>query len=494
MGARILVVDLNNFARYPSIAVGYLSAILRSQGHEVELFAPLSVGVGGVPREARPSALGRLNLEFRYRTAVSRNRLIRGVRSRYAAYQASSLARSRTKIVAEFSKRLAEGFDAVLISTYLMYYPHCVSIADACRKRGVPVVLGGPYFAARDVAAEWIDIPGVTALVGGEVETHLDELVNRVVKREPFDDLPAVWSRRDGKLSLNAPPLTRLDALPFPDYSDFPWSRYPNAIVPIITGRGCGWGVCTFCSDITSTAGRTFRSRSPENVLAEIAHQSAKHDSRLFVFTDLKLNSNLEVWRALCTELPRRVDRAKWIGAVHVGTQGDNGLSRDDLRAASAAGMVRLTTGFESGSQRVLDRMAKGVKLDATSQFLADASAAGISVRMTMFTGYPGEESEDIDQTTRFLTAHEALIERIPIYRFQIMTGTTFANRLFERPDRFPQVRNLGPDHRHALVAHDYAPAASKPYRKAMSRLFQVVHRINRKPLRPAARDFEGVM
>ena len=63
---------------------------------------------------------------------------------------------------------------------------------------------------------------------------------------------------------LNAPPLADLDRLPFPDYSQFPWSKYPNIIVPMITGRGCGWGVCTFCSDVTSTAGRRFRSRSPK--------------------------------------------------------------------------------------------------------------------------------------------------------------------------------------------------------------------------------------
>src|SRR5688572_31983691 len=74
MRGRILLVDLNNFARYPSVAIGYLTAILRAGGYDVELLAPLATGVGGVHSEPRSPWWGRLDLEFRYRTAVSRNR------------------------------------------------------------------------------------------------------------------------------------------------------------------------------------------------------------------------------------------------------------------------------------------------------------------------------------------------------------------------------------------------------------------------------------
>ena len=494
MPGRILLVDLNNFARYPSVAIGYLTAILRAGGYDVELLAPLSTGVGGVPREPRSPWWGRLDLEFRYRTAVSRNRLLRRVRARYAAYHASKLARSKHSLCAEFGRRLDKGFDAVLVSTYLMYYPHCHALGEICRSRGVPLLVGGPYFAAHEVAREWIDLPGLAALVGGEVELHLCELVHRVINREPTNDLPGVWASESGNLSLNAPPLANLDSLPFPDYSQFPWSRYPNTIVPMITGRGCGWGVCTFCSDVTSTAGRTFRSRSPDNVLAELSHQHRKHGTLSFVFTDLKLNSDLKVWHALAEQFQCAVPGAQWIGAVHVGSRGENGLTKDDLQRARAAGMVRLTTGFESGSQRILDRMAKGVDLDLTSRFLADAYGADISVRTTMITGFPGERAKDVHETCSFLERHERYIERIPIYRFQIMTGTRFAQRLERKPTRFAGLSGITLQHRLAQIGHEYAETADPKYRSAISRLLGIVHRINRKPLRASARDFEGVM
>lgn len=495
MGKRVLIVDLNNFARYPSIAIGYLVAILRSGGFDVELLAPLAVGLKGVPRETPPPWWGWLDLRFRYLTGVSRNRLVRRVRARYAAWHASQLARSKDAIVSDFARTLDRGFDVVLLSSYLMYHPHCVAIAEACRQRGVPLVLGGPYFASHEVAAEWIGIPGVSVLVGGEIEPRLCELVARVAAGQRVDDLPGVWSREAGRLRLNAPPLAELDRLPFPDYSDFPWAKYPNAIVPAITGRGCGWGACTFCSDITSTAGRTWRSRSPDNVLAELEHQGRRHQAGLFVFTDLKLNSSLAMWHALGSGMQARVPGARWIGAVHVGSHGDSGLSLAELKQARAGGMVRLTTGFESGSQRLLDRMAKGVDLANTSRFLADAHAAGISVRMTMFTGFPGEEAADLEETTAFLARHEPYIERLPVYRFQIMTGTRFAQLLAEdRHGKYSKVTDIVPNHRLAQVDHQYAPAADRTYRRSMMKLLDIVHRINRRPLREAARDFEGVM
>jgi len=55
----VLIVDLNNFARYPTIAIGYLTSILRNAGVEMEVFSPLSSGVTGVQREprARPWSL-----------------------------------------------------------------------------------------------------------------------------------------------------------------------------------------------------------------------------------------------------------------------------------------------------------------------------------------------------------------------------------------------------------------------------------------------------
>ena len=491
---RVLIVDLNNFARYPTVAVGLLAAVLRQAGMHTRIFSPLSLGVTGVAREPRTRPWSIVDQKLRYWSAVSSNRLIRMTRARLAALHGPKLAKQSRSVARRFEQQLAhEQFDAVLVSTYLMYYPLCEMIGQICQQRKIPLIIGGAYFSQPEVVEQWENIDGLQALVTGEVEAQLPQIVQKLAAGEDLTGLPGIHvpgTHFDGP----APPFRELDSLPFPDYSDFPWDRYPNTIVPICSARGCGWGACTFCSDITSTAGRTFRSRSPAHVLGEIQHQHRKHGAKLFAFVDLKLNSNLPLWTALLQNFQQAAPGSKWIAAVHIGSNAPNGLSRDELRAARASGMVRLTTGLESGSQRVLDSMCKGTELSVTSSTLRNACEAGISVRTTMVLGYPGEEEDDVIRSAEFLVKHSDCIERVSLNRFMIMTGTRFHRRLEKSPQSFPGITQLTVNHRLAQIEHRYAPTRDPGYRRAVSHLLSAVHQINRKPLRSDARDFEGVM
>jgi len=494
--AHVLLVDLNNFARYPTVGVGYLAAILRQANARVSVFSPLMCGVTGVAREPRAKPWGLIDQRLRYWSALSTSPLVKRVRAKLATRHGPALARETERVAVEFERQLRRDVpQVVLISTYLMYKPLCERMAAICRAMDVPVLIGGPYFAQKEIADDWVGIEGVAGIVGGEVEQQLPEILRRMQERQPIAHFPGVWTRNcNGAKGTTAPPLTQLDAIPFPDYSDFPWDRYPNRIVPLITGRGCGWGACTFCSDVTSTIGRTFRSRSAANVLAEIETQSRRYGAKFFAFTDLKLNSNLDVWHGLLDGFQQTAPGAQWIAAVHIGARQPNGLSTDELRRARAAGMVRLTTGLESGSQRVLDRMAKGTTLDASTCVLRDAKAADISVRTTMIVGYPGEEPADVLASAIYLEEHSDCIERVSLNRFQIMSGTRFEHSLARSPQQFPGVTQVTVNHRIAQVDHHYVPTETRAWRKALARLLSAVHRINRRELGDAARQFEGVM
>lgn len=491
----VLIVDLNNFARYPTIAIGYLASILRKADVDVQVYSPLSSGVTGVVREPRARAWSLIDQKLRYWSSVSTNSLVHRARAALATLHGPKLARSGDTVAAEFERRIGRSRpDAVFVSTYLMYMPLVTQLAAICKRMAVPMLVGGPYFAEQSVAADWLKIDGLKGLVGGEVEPYLPDIFNAIVTGQELSQFPGVQT--SGKPFNPAPPLKELDAVPFPDYTDFPWDRYPNKIIPLITGRGCGWGVCSFCSDVTSTAGRTYRSRSPENVLAELHHQSQVHGAKLFAFTDLKLNSNLPVWHGLLENFQKVVPGAEWIGAIHVGAvqKQPNGLSADELHKAAAAGMTRLTTGLESGSQRMLDSMSKGTNLRVTSQFLHDATAAGISVRTTMILGYPGEEAIDVLASAKFLEEHHEVIDRVMLNRFQITSGSRFEQNLQTGRQSREALTQLTVNHRIAHVEHHYVPAENPAYRRAVGRLLRAVHRINRRELKGRARQFEGVM
>jgi anaerobic magnesium-protoporphyrin IX monomethyl ester cyclase len=489
---RILVVDLNNFARYPTVAVGYLSSILRRGGEQVTVFSPLAYGVPGVPREMRETRIRGLARRFNYALAGTNNPLSVWAKSTVAYVRDLwSSSWSRRRILRAFDGIDIKSFDLVLVSTYLMYFDVCVEIGRRCQQSNVPLLIGGSYFSIAAVAREWLSLPGLTALVAGEVEMELVGLVRAATCGSEISKYSGVWLP-NGKGGTREP-LRELDQVPFPDYRDFPWSAYPNKIIPIITGRGCGWGVCAFCSDVTSTAGRTFRSRSSANILAEIEYHARTHSASLFAFTDLKLNSDIDVWLAILGNMRTIVPEANWICAVHVGSEKPNGLDSATLRQASAAGLVRITTGLESGSQRMLDAMKKGTDLETNSRFLIEASAVGISVRVTMIHGYPGEDARDVYETAEYLERYSAVIDRVMLNRFQIILGPTFMRQYEHDSSRYPDIRAVKRSPKMATATHQYA-RRSIEYVRATQQLLSVVHQINRKPLHKYAAQFEGVM
>ena len=491
-GARVLLIDLNNFSRYPTIAIGYLAAALRGAGMHIDVLSPLAHGVNGVVREPPETRLLHAGRKLNYRLTHANGFLARLVRAAIDSTRERSAKRDQQRI-GELAQSIdLAGYDAVMISAYLMYRPACELIGRACERAGVPMIVGGSYFANAEVAGAWLDLPGLTALVGGEVELEIPQIVNAVCQRRSISTWPGLW-QPGGKGSVRAP-LTDLDAVAFPDYRDFPWHRYPNRIIPMITGRGCGWGVCTFCSDVTSTAGRTFRSRSPGNVLDELAFQSQRFDTASFVFTDLKLNSDLRVWEALLRDFPQRVADPCWIGSVHVDADAPNGLGAVELKQARRAGAVRLTTGLESGSQRVLDAWAKGTDLASTSAFLKAARDADISVRVTMIHGAPSERAADVVASAKYLEAHADCIDRVNLNRFQVMIGPRFLERYDQRASRYPTIDITARDPATASAEHVHRLASDRSFRRATARLLNAVHAINRKRLGNVARDFEGVM
>jgi len=150
--ARVLLVDLNNFARYPTLPIGYLAAILRRAKCEVSVFSPLMLGVRGVTREPRLHPLSLPLAKINYRLATATTPSIRRARDWIAARRRSDIDAKSKSVVRAFEKELRRMRpDVVLISTYLMYKEICTAICALCERERVPVLVGGPYFAQKDV-------------------------------------------------------------------------------------------------------------------------------------------------------------------------------------------------------------------------------------------------------------------------------------------------------------------------------------------------------
>ena len=486
-GRDVLLVDLNNFATFPTLAVGLLVASLRNAGNRVRLMCPLSHDVPAAVREYRETRFD----DFKRRIHLSTSPLLRMLRDTGRAAHAWRVEKTHPMVIRQTIEELDKQPDVLLLSAYLQHFNTVEQVAKLAKERGIPVLLGGPMFNIPGTAEAWRAIDGITAVVGAEADLNIGEMVNSVCDRGDMLQFPGVVTA-DGKRSQPSQPLRKLDESPMPDFTDFPWDRYPVRIIPMMTGRGCQWDKCSFCSDVVSVNGRTFRTRSVSNVLNEMREQARRHDTTSFVFLDLKLNSYPDMIRGIAAEVQKTIQGAEWIGTVHIDQRKDNGLSHTDLTAAVKGGMRRVSFGLETGSQRLLDLMQKGCTVERNSQFIREAHDAGLSIRCTMFKGFPGETTEDMELTAEFLEKHAPYLDRVRFNEFSVMEGTPIHDAVINK-NGFP-IQFKKTDSRRAKVIYRNPAGSDRAYQQAKSRALSIVHQINRRELRISARQFDGIM
>ncbi|HEY0984105.1 B12-binding domain-containing radical SAM protein [Schlesneria sp.] len=489
MKQKVLIVDLNNFATFPTLAIGLLVASLRKAGFDVDVLCPLSHGVPAVAREKQE---GRIDHWIR-RFHLTSNPFLLGMRDTARRMRSWWINRPHPVVVAECDRALAKKPDILLLSAYLQHYPSVVEIGRIAQSRGIPMLLGGPVFNIPATSDAWRSVPGLTAIYGGEADLILPELVRTAIAGGDLLQFPGIVLP-NGRVAPEAPPLRELDQLPIPDFSDFPWDKYRMRVIPLMSGRGCGWSQCVFCSDVVSVNGRTFRTRSAPVVLNEMRELAARHDARHFLFLDLKLNSDVRVWREIVGGIQSAVPGAEWIGTVHVDKRPDNGLRAEDLRAAVNAGMRRVSFGFETASQRLLDRMKKGSLIENYRQFVVDAYEAGLSVRCTAFHGFPTETAADLDETRKFFEEHAKHIDRIRFNTFNVIPGTPVHAGVHASPQQIPELTPIAEDPIIQRTSYRHAALAARDYRRAKKRLLEVIHSINRRPLRSGTEALDGLM
>lgn len=481
---KISVIDLNNFSYYPTLAIGYLISYLRKADFEVELLSPLNQGVGARKREKVE------NITNYWKSLVlnSDRKLIKKLM--VSAKRVPFIYNRYLKKEAIFdliTDKIDPDTDLVLVSTYFENYYVCQKLGEFLNEKNIPLVIGGPGFNNQSVSEEWIKLPGVDVIVGAEVDSFLADMINDFFNGNDITKYPGVLTK--GQKDITPPHVFEdLEQLPLPDFTDFPWEKYPMNIIPFMTARGCGWGKCNFCTDVTYVNGRTFRSMSKDKVLSQLKELSVVNNSNLFYFSDIKLNSNLDVWHGIINELPDYVSSPKWFATVHVDSKKENGLDRETIFKAKQAGLSRLSFGFETASQRLLDHMRKGTRIEKIERFLNDVHDAGISLRATMFVGYPYETEEDLKLTYEFLKKNEHCFDRISLSKFQLFEMAPIYDLVKEE---FEDKDVVNPKYNHRINMKVKRGAKYGHYKHKVLRQINI---INSKPILKESIQYDGIM
>jgi radical SAM superfamily enzyme YgiQ (UPF0313 family) len=168
--------------------------------------------------------------------------------------------------------------------------------------------------------------------------------------------------------------------------------RHPY--VSLYTGRGCR-SKCSFCLWPQTVGGHRYRTRSVDNVVAEIAHATRLFPGVQEYFFDDDTFTD---------DLPRAEAIARGLGRLGVtwSCNAKPDVPPASLRVFRDNGLRLLLVGYESGSQTILNNIRKGTRIDRAREFTRQARALGITIHGTFILGLPGETRETIEATIRF--------------------------------------------------------------------------------------------
>jgi anaerobic magnesium-protoporphyrin IX monomethyl ester cyclase len=300
----------------------------------------------------------------------------------------------------ELSRILNDGPPAAVgIYANLMTRGAAIDIIAAARAAGWRVIVGGPE--PSNYAEEYLDA-GADIVVPGEAEVALEQLM-----ASRFD--PAAWPGTSGIIYRDASRnivrtsgarlLPDLDAQPWPDRERIDIPRYMRtwrehhgkSSVSVITARGCPYK-CNWCSH--SVYGHTHRRRSPRAVAEEVEWLLGRYNPDMLWIADDVFTIHHGWVLEYAAELKRR--------GIRIPFECITRADRVNERIADALrelGCMRVWIGSESGSQRILDAMERGVTVEQVRRAVGLCKSNGIETGMFLMWGYDGEDISDVEAT-----------------------------------------------------------------------------------------------
>ncbi len=256
------------------------------------------------------------------------------------------------------------------------------------------------------------------AVILGEGEYTMLELVEAVEKNRGLEKVKGLWFKKDGKIIRNERRelIKNLDELPFPAWDLLPMDLYlsrptinhlpPNLkSITVSTARGCPYG-CTFCYNVFGA--RSSRKRSADSIISEIKILQEKYDVKVIAFCDDLFIINKKDIMEFCDKMIEQKIDLIWASNGRVNT-----VDMELLKKMKKAGCVGILYGFESGSQKMLDAMNKQVTVKQIKDAINATREAGLHIYPNFMFGIPGETVETIKETVNFIKEMDMYIPGI---------------------------------------------------------------------------------
>jgi radical SAM superfamily enzyme YgiQ (UPF0313 family) len=322
---------------------------------------------------------------------------------------------------------------------------------------GARIIIGGEHATAAPEEC-LADAAEIDAVVLGEGEETLTDLVGTLRSGGRPDSVPGIAMRRNGGTVRTAPRprITDLDSLPAPKWDLVNLEPYiaggwsfgvrRGRTMPVLASRGCPYR-CAFCSNDVMWGGRRV-TRSPASVVSEIVSYAGKYGVDNIDFYDQTAVTDRRWVMEFC-ELLIRQDLGITL-QLPGGTRGE-ALDAEVLGLLRRAGLRNISLAPESGSERLLDSIGKKTDPDELLKKMSLAVSAGINVKANVMMGLPDETGGDVLETFGLL----ARMARLGVHDASVWAFVPYpGSALFRRLRSNGRIGALDDDYCHSLLAY----------------------------------------
>jgi anaerobic magnesium-protoporphyrin IX monomethyl ester cyclase len=279
-----------------------------------------------------------------------------------------------------------------------------LSMIAVARRYGCRVLVNGPD--SSDFPGLYLD-SGADAVLLGEGEAALAEICDhwRHNTNAPLENIAGLVLRHQGMEHRTARRAHQraLDQLPLPAWDLVDAGAYRDAWTPrhgyfswnMATSRGCPYG-CNWCAK--PIFGRGYEQRSAASIAEELSALKAAIAPDHVWFADDIFGLTTEWIATFASEVTRLNAATPFTMQSRV-----NLMSPDAVAALATAQAKEVWLGVESGSQKILDAMEKGSRVEEAIHATRNLKAQGIRAGWFIQLGYPGETWEDLSRTRELL-------------------------------------------------------------------------------------------
>lgn len=305
-------------------------------------------------------------------------------------------------------------------------------------------IAGGPHFTGSADYSLKSDEGIIDFVLKGESEFTFEkflEIVSHINYTE--DELSKIeglcFIKKDG--SLHETPMLfppNLDDFGQPDYSSMNVRGYykkgysyrsdVKMQIPILSTRGCPY-TCDFCS-APYLNGRGIRKHSLHFLRELIENLYTNFGIRHFNIIDDNFTFDTHFAKAFCKMM---IDNKDHLQGISFGTPNGIRIERTDehlFYLMKAAGWDRLIVAPESGSQKMVNAMAKNLNLKIVPQKIKQIQNAGLEVEGFFIVGHPGEDRSTVNETLDFIK--KVKFDMISVHIFQPLQGTPIYDQLVQ--------------------------------------------------------------